>query len=51
MMRYLFPVIPILYYLVWLGLVVYLVILGTRLVNAVELIARSLAQRPEKPPL
>jgi hypothetical protein len=44
------PFIPFLVFLVWLGVVIYLILLGTRLVTAVEQIARLLAQRlPDRP--
>jgi hypothetical protein len=36
------PVIPLLFFVLWLGLIVYAIVLATRLVNAVEQIARSL---------
>jgi heme exporter protein D len=39
-------IIPFFAFLLWLGLVIYLIALAARLVNAVEQIARSLAQRP-----
>jgi Flp pilus assembly protein TadG len=43
-------VIPLLFFVVWLGLVAYVILLATRLVNAVEQIARALTQRlPESP--
>jgi hypothetical protein len=45
-----FNLLPMLFFLVWLGVVLYAVILATRLVNAVEQIARALAQRPSEPP-
>ena len=35
-------VLPFLFLLVWLGLIVYLILLATRLVDAVERIARSI---------
>ena len=37
---------PLLILLLWIGAVVYAFMLATRLVQAVEWIARSLAQRP-----
>lgn len=41
---------PFLVFLVWLGIIIYVVFLATRFVNAVEQIARSLAQRlPDRP--
>lgn len=36
---------PFVFFLVWLGLIVYAILLATRLVNAVEQIARTLAER------
>ncbi len=39
------PVFPVLILLLWLGLIVYLIVLATRLVNAVEQIARSIPPR------
>ncbi|MEO8519923.1 MAG: hypothetical protein ABI603_01090 [Acidobacteriota bacterium] len=47
-----FQFVPFLVFLVWLGAVVYVILLATRLVNAVEQIARSLAPRlPDRPQL
>jgi hypothetical protein len=41
---------PMLALVLWLGLAIYLLMLATRFVNAVEWIARSLArQAPDKP--
>ena len=40
------PIVPLLLMLVWLAVIIYMVVLATRLVNAVEQIARSLATRP-----
>jgi hypothetical protein len=40
-----FPVVPLLVLLIWLGLIIYALLLATRLVNAVEQIARSMASR------
>jgi hypothetical protein len=37
---------PFLFFILWLGAVVYVILLGTRLVNAVEQIARAMTQRP-----
>jgi hypothetical protein len=43
-------VIPFLFLLVWLGLIGYAIVLATRLVSAVEQIARAVTQRlPESP--
>jgi hypothetical protein len=42
---------PGLFFLLWIGILIYAVVLATRLVNAVEQIARSLAQRSDRPPL
>ena len=39
-------IVPIFGLLIWLGLGIYLILLATRLVHAVEQIARSLGQRP-----
>jgi hypothetical protein len=45
-----FPIVPLLLMLLWIGLIVYLLVLATRLVSAVEQIARSLAPRgPDRP--
>ena len=42
--------IPFLFFIVWLGIVVYGLLLGTRLVTAVEQIARAMTERlPESP--
>jgi predicted secreted protein len=42
--------IPFLFFIVWLGVVVYVLLLGTRLVNAVEQIARAMTQHlPDAP--
>jgi hypothetical protein len=38
------PIIPLLFFVVWLGLIVYVILLATRLVNAVEQIARSMTE-------
>jgi Flp pilus assembly protein TadG len=43
-------VIPLLFFVVWLGLVAYVILLATRLVNAVEQIARAMTQRPSESP-
>ncbi len=40
-----FSVIPFLFFIVWLGGIVYVIVLATRLVNAVEQIARAVTQR------
>ena len=40
---------PFLLLLVWLGLIVYLIVLATRLVNAVERIAHSIDRGGAKP--
>ena len=45
----LLPMIPFLFFLMWLGLIVYALTLATRLVNAVEQIARWMAGRPPGP--
>lgn len=39
-------IVPMLFFVVWLGLIVYMIVLATRLVNAVEQIARSLTRQP-----
>lgn len=45
-----FQFVPFLVFLLWLGAVGYVLLLATRLVNAVEQIARSLAPRlPDRP--
>jgi len=41
-------VLPTLFFLVWLGVVMYMIVLATRLVRGVERIARSL-ERDTKP--
>ena len=41
---------PFLLLLAWLGLLLYAVILATRLVKAVEQIARAVSQRPPDAP-
>jgi hypothetical protein len=46
-----FPVFPLLVLLVYLGLIIYGVFLASRLVTAVEQIARALAARPPDRPL
>jgi hypothetical protein len=51
MVNPLLSLVPMLFLLVWLGLIVYGVLLATRLVNAVEQIARSLAERPPERPV
>lgn len=46
-----YPFVPFLLFLLWLGTVVYVLLLATGLVHAVEQIARSLTPRlPERPP-
>jgi hypothetical protein len=41
---------PMLFFLLWLALIAYVIVLATRLVSAVEQIARALTQRlPESP--
>ena len=40
-----FHIVPFLIFLLWFALVIYVIVLATRLVNAVEQIARLLAQR------
>jgi hypothetical protein len=51
MMSATFAFLPFLVFLLWLGVIVYVLLLLTRLVNAVEQIARSLPQRlPDRPP-
>ncbi len=37
--------IPFVVFILWLGVIVYVIYLGTRLVNAVEQIARSMTAR------
>jgi hypothetical protein len=49
-MFYTSPFLPLLIFALWLGLIVYGVILATRLVNAVERIATALAQHPPDSP-
>ena len=50
MISNLFPVVPFLFFILWLGLLIYTVVLATRLVNAVEQIARAMsARRPDSP--
>ena len=39
-------VFPLLVFLAWLSVIIYALVLATRLVNAVERIARSMAPRP-----
>ena len=42
--------IPFVFFVVWLGIIVYGLLLGTRLVNAVEQIARAMTERlPDSP--
>ena len=42
--------IPFVFFILWLGIVVYVILLGTRLVNAVEQIARAMTERlPDSP--
>jgi hypothetical protein len=41
-----FSVVPFLVLILWLGFIVYAIVLATRLVNAVEQIARAMTQRP-----
>ena len=42
--------IPFAFFILWLGIVVYVILLGTRLVNAVEQIARAMTERlPDSP--
>jgi Ca2+/Na+ antiporter len=49
-MSVLMPVIPMLVFLLWLGLIIYGIVLATRFVNAVEQIAQSLSRRsPDRP--
>ena len=43
-------IIPFLFFIVWLGVIVYVILLGTRLVNAVEQIARAMTGRLADPP-
>jgi hypothetical protein len=43
-------VIPTLFFLLWIGLIVYGIVLATRFVNAVEQIASSLSRRPPDRP-
>ena len=40
---------PFLFLLVWLGLIAYAIVLATRLVTAVEQIARAMTQRVPEP--
>ena len=46
MLSGIFPVVPFLFFLIWLGVAIYVLLLATRLVHAVEEIARSMAGRP-----
>jgi len=42
--------IPFVFFIVWLAVIVYGLLLGTRLVNAVEQIARAMTERlPDSP--
>ena len=42
--------IPFVFFILWLGIIVYVTLLGTRLVNAVEQIARAMTERqPDSP--
>ena len=45
MMGGIFPVVPLIGILLWLGMIVYVLLLATRLVNAAEQIARSVSGR------
>jgi multisubunit Na+/H+ antiporter MnhE subunit len=45
-----FNFIPFLFLIAWLGAIVYAILLATRLVKAVEQIARLLEQRPAESP-
>ena len=45
-----FEIVPLLFFLLWFALVIYVIVLATRLVNAVERIARALTQRPPELP-
>jgi len=38
-------IVPLLLFVVWLGVIVYMIVLATRLVKAVEQIARSMTAR------
>jgi hypothetical protein len=44
-MEPLFAIVPGVIFLVWIAVVVYMLLLATRLVNAVEQIARAMTQR------
>ena len=49
-MHILVNVVPFLFLIAWLGFIVYAVVLATRLVNAVEQIARAMTQHlPDSP--
>jgi uncharacterized BrkB/YihY/UPF0761 family membrane protein len=37
--------VPFVFFILWLGIIVYVILLGTRLVNAVEQIARAMTAR------
>ena len=39
------PFLPLLFFILWLGVVMYALLLGTRLVSATEQIARAMTQR------
>jgi hypothetical protein len=41
-------VVPFVFFVLWVGAIVYGILLATRLVHAVESIARSLDQRPPR---
>ena len=42
--------IPFVFFVLWLGIIVYVILLGTRLVTAVEQIARAITARlPDSP--
>ena len=49
-MERMFTFVPLLWLLIWFGLLIYVIVLATRLVNAVEHIAHSLDRRPPGPP-
>jgi len=45
-----FALVPGLFFILWLALVAYGIVLATRLVSAVEQIARAMIQRVPQPP-
>ena len=49
-MVYTYTLLPLLVFLMWLALIIYGLLLATRLVRAVERIAAALTQRPPDSP-